>query len=167
MSRIEAPSKPCWLNRVSASEMIRAAYLARNSHAACGRNRPGSSRCGARFPGSRPRSGPAASARGDTRKISAHEFQSRIQEYSGRALSAQSGRPGPELDRRCCADRRLHNSRTAHPDGLHKSCRPRRLMSDVGGFQNLSRQLRLPDSLNGSSTKSVNKDSDASNFRHS
>jgi hypothetical protein len=26
-------------------------------------------------------------------------------------------------------------------------------MSDVGGFQNLSRQLRLPDSLNGSSTK--------------
>src|ERR1700730_4121630 len=34
----------------------------------------------------------------------------------------------------------------------HKSCRPRRLMSDLCGFQNLSRQLRLPDSLNGSST---------------
>src|ERR1700688_4693501 len=44
--------------------------------------------CGARFPGSRPRSDPAESPRRDTRKISAHEVQSRIQESSGRALCA-------------------------------------------------------------------------------
>jgi hypothetical protein len=41
------------------------------------------------------------------------EFKNLLVEH----LSAQSGRPGPELDRRCCADRRLHTPRAADPDG--------------------------------------------------